>query len=295
MAGDAPYSHSRKLCFMIEIGQTSKLTVVEMSQFGAFLDGDNLGNILLPNRYVTEGLKPADEVEVFIYLDSEDRLVATTEQPFVKVNQFAFLKAVAETPVGAFLDWGLPKNLLVPFREQKMKMKEGQSYLVFVYLDDATKRIVASSKIEKFTGNVSPDYQPGDKVDLIIATKTDLGYKAIINHKHMGMLYSNEIFSPIQMGQQTPGYIKQVREDEKIDLSLQPPGYEAIDGVAHKILATIRLNNGFLPLTDSSSPQAISAALGISKKVFKKAVGALYRQRLITIEVDGLRETSMRG
>ncbi len=279
---------------MIEIGQTSKLTVVEMSQFGAFLDGDNLGNILLPNRYVTEGLKPGDEVEVFIYLDSEDRLVATTERPFAKVGQFAFLKAVAETPVGAFLDWGLPKNLLVPFREQKIKIKEGQSYLVYVYLDDATKRVVASSKIEKFTGNVSPDYQPGDEVELIIAAKTDLGYKAIINHRHMGMIYSNEIFSPIHMGQQTVGYIKQVREDEKIDLSLQPLGYEAIDSVAHKILETLRLSNGFLPLTDASSPQAIALTLGISKKVFKKAVGALYRQRLITIEADGLRETSMR-
>jgi predicted RNA-binding protein (virulence factor B family) len=280
---------------MIQIGQTCKLSVVELSQFGAFLDGDKLGNILLPNRYVPEGLKPGDQLEVFIYLDSEDRLVATTEKPLVKVGQFAFLKVVAETNVGAFLDWGLPKNLLVPFREQKMKMKEGESYLVFVYLDDATKRVVASSKIDRFTDNVSPAYEPGDKVDLIIGGRTDLGYKAIIDHKHMGMLYNNEIFRHIQIGQQTIGYVKQVRPDDKIDLSLQPLGYGAIDEMAQKILNNLNSNNGFLPLTDHSSPEEISAQLGISKKAFKKAIGALYRQRLITIEEDGLRLMPAKG
>jgi predicted RNA-binding protein (virulence factor B family) len=275
---------------MIQIGQNSQLPVVEISQFGAFLDGGNLGNILLPNRYVPEDAKPGDEINVFIYLDSEDRLVATTETPKAKVGEFAFLTVSDVTQVGAFLDWGLLKDLLVPFREQKQKMQEGQTHLVHVYLDDATKRIVSSAKIERFLDNVSPKYETGEKVDLIIIHQTDLGYKAIVNQTHTGLLYENEIHIPLKPGQQITGYIKQVREDEKIDLSLDPIGYDAITGISADLMALLEEGNGFVPLNDQSSPDEIRAAMGISKKAFKKATGALYKQGKIKFEANGIRK-----
>ncbi len=274
---------------MIQIGQITKLPVLELSQFGAFLDGNNLGSILLPNRYVTENLKPGDSVDVFIYLDSEDRLVATTETPKAKVGEFAFLEVTDVTGFGAFLNWGLSKDLLVPFREQKQKMQIGQSVLVYIYLDDETKRIVASAKIEKFLDNVSPQYKPGEKVNLMVIGSTDLGYKAIINQTHEGLLYYNEIHVPLEPGQQSVGYIKQIREDEKIDISLDPIGYDAISDISEQLLTKIEQNNNFLPLTDHSKPEDIRATLGISKKAFKKAIGALYKQGKIKFEEEGIR------
>ncbi|WP_291862654.1 S1-like domain-containing RNA-binding protein [Marinilabilia sp.] len=274
---------------MIQIGQYNKLQVAEMSQFGAFLDGGNLGNILLPNRYVTPELKPGQEIEVFIYLDSEDRLVAITDHPLVTVGQFAYLQVNDVTNVGAFLDWGLPKDLLVPFREQKLKMAEGNNYLVYVYLDDETNRIVASAKIEKFLDNVSPQYQPGEKVDLIIAGVTDLGYKAIINQTHSGLIYKNQTDQSPETGQQMPGYIIRIREDEKIDLSLTPVGTGAITDNVELLWKNMELSDGFLPLTDNSSPDEIKGLLQMSKKAFKKAVGSLYKQGKILIEQDGIR------
>lgn len=275
---------------MTEIGQNNQLKVVEASQFGAFLDGDNLGSILLPNRYVPENLKPGDTIDVFIYLDSEDRLVATTETPKARVGDFAFLNVSAVTNIGAFLDWGLQKDLLVPFREQKLKMEEGRSYLVYIYLDDNTKRIVASAKVEKFLDNVSPAYQPGEKVDLLIIGPTDLGFKAIVNLKHTGLIYKNEIYVDLTTGQQTVGYIKKIRSDDKIDLSLDPLGYEAIGDISDQILKKIEQNENFLPLTDHSSPDEIRSTLSISKKAFKKAIGALYKQGKIKIEEKGIRK-----
>lgn len=260
-----------------------------MSQFGAFLDGGNLGNILLPNRYVTPDLKPGQEIEVFIYLDSEDRLVAITDHPLVTVGQFAYLQVNDVTNVGAFLDWGLPKDLLVPFREQKLKMIEGNKYLVYVYLDDETKRIVASAKIEKFLDNVSPQYQPGEKVDLIIAGITELGYKAIINQTHSGLIYKNQTDKSPETGEQMPGYIIRIREDEKIDLSLTPVGTGAITDNVELLWEKLQHSNGFLSLTDSSSPDEIKRMLQMSKKAFKKAVGSLYKQGKIMIEQDGIR------
>jgi hypothetical protein len=274
---------------MVQIGQYNKLKVAEMSQFGAFLDGGNLGNILLPNRYVTSDLKPGQEIQVFIYLDSEDRLVASTEQPLITVGQFGYLKVNDVSNVGAFLDWGLPKDLLVPFREQKVRMVEGNSYLVFVYLDDETKRIVASAKIEKFLDNVSHNYQPGDKVDLIIAGATELGYKAIINQTHLGLIYKDQTHESPETGQKVPGYIVRIREDEKIDLSLSPIGTGGIDDNVEQLWEKLTQNNGFLPLTDSSSPDEIRLLLKMSKKAFKKAVGSLYKQKKIVLEKDGIR------
>lgn len=277
------------LLFMTQIGKINRLPVLEISQFGAFLDGENLGKILLPKRYVSGELKIGDEINVFIYLDSDDRLVATTERPKVMINQFAWLRVASVTNIGAFLDWGLPKDLLVPFREQKQKMQEGKSHLVYVYLDDATKRIVASAKIEKFLDNVSPNYKPGEKVELLIVGPTDLGYKSIINHAHTGLIYSNEIKSPLKAGQKTTGYIKRIREDEKIDISLDALGLNAIENNSQKLLTEMAQNNGFLPLTDKSAAEEIKLTLGMSKKAFKKAAGMLYKKRKIIMEEDGIR------
>lgn len=274
---------------MTQIGQINRLTVTEISPFGAFLDGGNLGKILLPKRYMHPGIKPGTEHKVFIYLDSDDRLVATTEIPFVTIGRFAFLKVVDVTSVGAFLDWGLSKDLLVPFREQKQKMEVGKKYLVYTYLDDATKRIVASAKIEKFLDNTSPAYLTGDKVELIIIGTTDLGIKAIINHSHTGLIYHNEISNPLKTGQTIRGYIKRVREDDKIDLSLHPLGLEAIEENANKIIHILEQSNGFIPLTDDSTPHEIKLILNMSKKAFKKAVGKLYKQNKINIEQEGIR------
>ncbi|MGM0375513.1 MAG: CvfB family protein [Bacteroidota bacterium] len=273
---------------MPQIGQVNTLTIKDSSPHGFYLDGEALGNILLPNRYTPEAKKTGDQIKVFIYLDSEDRLVATTETPLAKVGEFAFLRASAINKVGAFLDWGLPKDLFVPFREQKQKMKEGNRYLVYVYLDDATKRIVASAKIEKFLDNVSPAFKPGEKVDLVIIEATDIGYKAIINNTHTGLIYKTQASRPFEPGEHTAGYIIRIRSDEKIDLSPEPVGYQAIDGISGQLLEKIKANRGFLPLTDQSSPKEVQLMLGISKKTFKKAIGALYKQGKIRLENDGI-------
>ena len=273
---------------MPQIGQINTLTIVDSSPHGFYLDGGTLGNILLPARYTPESKKTGDQIKVFIYLDSEDRLVATTETPFAKVGDFAFLRASAITQIGAFLDWGLSKDLFVPFREQKQKMKEGYRYLVYVYLDDATKRIAASAKIEKFLDNVSPRFNPGEKVDLTIIEATDIGYKAIINNTHTGLIYKNQTKRTYEPGELTSGYIIRIREDEKIDLSTEPIGYQAIDGITGQIVEHLKTNRGFLPLTDQSSPEEIQLILGVSKKAFKKAIGALYKQAIIRLEDDGI-------
>jgi uncharacterized protein len=274
---------------MAQIGRTNRLPVLRKVSIGVFLDGDTLGDLLVPNRYVPANTAEGDVLDVFIYLDSEDRLIATTEVPFAQVGDFAFLKALAATKVGAFLDWGLSKDLLVPFSEQQQKMEVGRHYLVHVYLDDNTKRIVASSKIEKFLDNLPPEYKPGEEVELMIASKTELGYKAIINSLHTGVLYGNQVFKPLSIGQKMKGYIQKVREDEKIDLLLEKPGYEKIDDISASILEVLTRSNGFLPITDKSEPEEISRIFGMSKKNFKKAVGALYKKRLIDLGPDGLR------
>ncbi|MFW5753208.1 MAG: S1 RNA-binding domain-containing protein [Marinilabiliaceae bacterium] len=273
---------------MPQIGQINTLTIKDSSPHGFYLDGGTLGNILLPARYTPESKKTGDQIKVFIYLDSEDRLVATTETPFAKVGEFALLRASAITQIGAFLDWGLSKDLFVPFREQKQKMKEGQRYLVYVYLDDATKRIAASAKIEKFLDNVSPHFKPGEKVDLTFIEATDIGYKAIINNTHTGLIYKNQASRIYEPGEHASGYIIRIRDDEKIDLSPEPVGYQAIDGISAQLLEKLNTNRGFLPLTDQSSPEEIQLMLGISKKAFKKAIGALYKQGKIRLENDGI-------
>ncbi len=274
---------------MAAIGQWNELRVIKELDFGVYLDADELGEVLLPRRYVPENCQPEDTVRVFIYLDSEDRYIATTETPYATVGDFALLKVVAVNNFGAFLDWGLLKDLLVPFREQKQKMEVGRSYLVYLYIDEDSQRIAASNKLNKFLDKTPHDFEEGQEVQLIIAKKTDLGYKTIVDGTHWGILYENEIFQTLHIGQSIKGYVKKIREDQKIDLSLQPAGYEKIPDLAEIILQELKKNKGLLPINDKSSAEVIYARFGVSKKSFKKAVGNLYKKRLITIEKSGLR------
>ncbi len=274
---------------MVKIGKHNKLAIVREVDFGIYFHDEKLGDILMPKRYLPETWAIGDELEVFIYLDSEDRLIATTEKPFAEVDEFVTLEVIATTAFGAFLNWGLVKDLLVPFREQKKRMNVGEKHLVFIYLDPETNRIVASSKIDKFVDNLPVDYEPKEEVDLIIAEKTDMGYKAIIDNSHFGMLYKNEVFQTLTIGQRMKGFIEKVREDEKIDLVLQKPGYEKVEGLSLEILEKLKVNNGFLPVGDKSSPEVIYDQFKISKKNFKKAIGTLYKNRLIAIEDEGIR------
>ena len=273
---------------MIRIGQTYPLEVIKITGVGAFLDAGGLGEVLLPQRHFPEDLQVGDSVFVFLYLDSEDRPIATTQTPKAKVGQFAYLKATDTNSVGAFLDWGLEKEVLVPFAEQHRPMEVGRSYLVYIYLDKVHGRITASSKIDKFLDKSKPNFKPRQCVDLIIANSTDLGYKAIINHSHWGVLYKNEVFQRLSFGQSVTGYIKQVRGDQKIDLTLQG-GQEVRDQYAERILRYLKQNEGFAGLNDKSSPELISQLLGMSKKSFKKAIGGLFKQRVISIDDDGIR------
>lgn len=274
---------------MLEIGKTNTMRVVKEVEFGLYLDGGDFGEILLPKRYVHEGTEVDHFIDVFIYVDSEDRLIATTETPLAQVGEFVNLKVVQTTEIGAFLDWGLMKDLLVPFSEQRAEMVEGVAYFVHVYLDDETERIVASARVSDFLDNVPPEYEEGQEVDLIIGTKSDLGMNVVINGIHSGLLYQNEIFEVIKPGQHMKGFIKKVREDDKIDVALQKEGYERVTGIAGEILAKLQSNGGYMEANDKSSPESIKHMFGISKKVFKKAIGALYRDRLIQIESEGIR------
>ena len=274
---------------MAEIGQYNTLRVLKEADSRFFLDGEELGEILIPPRYVPDGLEVDDEIDVFIYFDSEDRIVATTEKPYAMVDDFALLKVVSVTRIGAFLDWGLPKDLLVPFGEQSKEMEEGKSYVVKIFYDEKSHRIAASSKLDQFLDFLPPDFKEGEEVDLFICNKTDIGYKAIVNGTHWGMLYENEVFQPIKRGQQLKGYIKKIREDEKIDLCIQKSGFEKVDDLTDRLLQKLKDQNGFLDVTDKSPADVIAKRFGVSKKTFKKAVGALYKKRLIVLEKDGIR------
>lgn len=278
---------------MVEIGKYNTLRVVKELDFGLYLDGDKLGEILLPRRYVPMNVQIDDELEVFIYLDSEDRIIATTEMSYAQVGDFAFLRCTSTNRIGAFLDWGLAKDLLVPFREQKVKMSEERSYIVYVYLDMESQRIVATAKINKYLDNTIPEYELNQEVQLLVSQRGDLGFSVIINNEHSGLLYFNEIFQEVNVGDQMTGYIKNVREDDKIDVSLQPVGYvKLIDPLSQHILSILEQNEGFIPLSDKSSSLAIEDTFSCSKKSFKKAIGLLYKQRLILISEAGISKVS---
>lgn len=270
-------------------GKYNTLSIVKIVDFGVYLDGDDLGEILLPMKWVPEGCKPDDEIEVFLYFDSEDRLIATTMKPFAVVGEFAMLTAKAVNEIGAFLDWGLEKDLLVPYREQNAKMVVGRSYLVYIYSDPQGGRIAASARLERFINLEPADYKPLEEVDLLLWRTTDIGYMAIINNKHEGMLYASDVFEDLDRGQRLKGYVTKVREDGKIDLTLTKPGYEKIDEMAERILELLRDNKGYMDLNDKSPAEEIYLMCGMSKKNFKKSIGALYKQKLIDIEEGGIR------
>jgi len=274
---------------MAQIGRINKLKIKRMRDYGAHLDGGESGDILLPKTQVPKKCRPGDEVEVFVYMAGTGRLRATTQKPDATVGQFAKLRVKANTSSGAFLDWGLPKDLLVPKREQLAKMEEGRSYIVFVFLDEKSSRITASAKLDKFLSQQPPDYDEGDAVDLIIYDRTDLGYKALVNHAYGGMVYKNEVFQKLFIGQQLKGYIKKIRDDHKIDLSLQQSGYQRVDDISRTILNALKSHGGRIAVTDKSPPEDVYALFGVSKKTFKKAIGALYKKRRITIDANGIK------
>ncbi|VGO19173.1 CvfB family protein [Pontiella sulfatireligans] len=274
---------------MVEVGKVNTLEVSRNSDFGLLLDGGDLGEILMPKRYVSKEWKPGDKIVAFVYLDSEDRLTASTDRPKAMVGEFALLRAVDVNAVGAFLDWGMPKDLFVPFREQRVKMRQGESYIVHLYYDRASGRIAASSKLDKYLESSRKFYKSGEEVDLMIWQKSDLGYKAIINNERWGMVFFNEVFQTLRRGQRVKGFIKQVRPDGRIDLCLDKPGYEKVTLLTDKILNYIKEQGGFMPITDKNPPEEIYGVFGVSKKTYKKAIGALYKQRMITIEAAGTR------
>ena len=274
---------------MVEIGKYNTLKIVKDLDFGVYLDGGDDLEILLPARYVPRNVKPGDEVEVFIYHDNEGRIIATTAKPLAVVGEFQWMECKSVNDMGAFLEWGLMKDLLVPFREQKMPMREGKWYLVYVHLDHVTKRIIASARVDKFLDNIPPVYEFNQEVDLLVADETEIGYKVIINNLHWGLVYHNEIYRRLERGEHLKGYIKEVREDEKIDVSLTRLGYEKVEGIAGIILDALKVQNGFLPVHDKSPAEEIYSLFGCSKKSFKQAIGALYKKKLISIEPAGIR------
>ena len=275
---------------MIEVGKYNKLIVLRQRLVGFYLGDESGEEVLLPNKYCPENLKPEDTIDVFVYRDSEDRKVATTLTPKILLHEFAILQVSAVSAVGAFLDWGLEKDLMVPFREQRQKMEEGRWYIVYLDLDQKTDRLYASNRIEKTLQNEEMSLSESEEVTLLVLQKTDLGYSAIINNKHKGLIFENEIFSDINVGDKLTGYVKKIREDNKIDLSLQPIGYiSSNDANSELIFSKLEENNGFLPVNDKSSPEDIYSQLGISKKAFKKSIGSLYKQRKIEIQENGIR------
>jgi len=268
----------------MNIGKVNSLKVSRDTPHGLFLVDEEGEDVLLPGKYLRGDEKEGDYIDVFIYNDSEDRLVATTEVPKILLDQFAVLKVVDVNKFGVFLDWGLDKDLLVPFKEQNKKMALGQQYVVRMYLDDDTDRLVATAKIKKFLSNDQLKIEEKDKVNLTVFNKSELGFDVIINNEHLGLIYRNEVFTPIEIGDQLVGYVKHIREDGKIDVSLQPEILTHLDNSSEVILNALKANDGILHISDKSSPEAIYEAFHMSKKSFKKAVGILYKRRMVTLD-----------
>ena len=273
----------------VKLGKYNQLEVVKAVDFGVYLNGGDDGEILLPSRYVPEECKPGDVLNVFIYLDNEERLVATTLQPFVQVGEFACLEVAWVNEYGAFLDWGLMKDLFVPFREQKMKMQKGHRYVVHAHVDEDSYRIMASAKVERYLSKDFPGYQPGEEVEVMVWQKTDLGYKVIVDNKFGGLVYRKEVFKALEPGMRMQAFVRQVREDGKIDLTLQKDGAQKVGDFSAILLQHIKDNDGFTSLNDKSDAEEIYEAFGVSKKTFKKAVGDLYKKRLVVLVEGGIR------
>jgi len=274
---------------MTEIGKINILDVVRETENGLYLNGENLGEILMPQKFVTPEVRESQKAEVFVYTDSEDRLVATTETPLAMVGDFVFLKVIAVSRYGAFLDWGLPKDLLVPFSEQVHEMEEGKRYVVGIYLDEQSNRIAASARLDDFLYDESEgEFETGEAVEMFIANKTELGYKVIINNTHWGLLHYHEVVRPLKRGEKLAGFIKHIREDGKIDLALHLKGRDKTDEAVDIIMKVLRREGGFLAVTDKSPAARIDELFGLSKSMYKKAVGSLFKRKMITIADDGI-------
>ena len=278
---------------MIEIGKYNTLTILRDTKVGLFLgnpqeDPEGINDILLPNKYVPNKFEIGDELTVFVYLDHEERPVSSTLEPYILLNEFALLRVNYVNQIGAFMDWGMEKDILVPFKEQARPMEKGKRYLVYLYMDEKTNRLVASSKTNQFLNNENLTVAVGDEVDLIISHITEVGINVIINDIHKGLLYKDQVYDDIRTGDRMTGYIKAIRPDNKIDVSLQKLGYENIEPNAEKILDELRASRGFLRLNDNSHPEDIKTVLKMSKKTFKKAIGSLYKDKLIEIKDDGI-------
>ena len=274
---------------MAILGKRNILSVVRASGPGLYLDGGELGEILLPGRYIPADLKPKDKLNVFVYRDSEDRLVATTEVPRAEVGEFAYLKVKdVNQNIGAFLDWGLAKDLLLPFREQDIPVRAGQKVVVFVCLDVKTNRILATTRLNRHLNRDTPAYRTGQAVNLLITGRTPLGYNAIVENAHRGLLYHTNLATPLQIGQKLKGFVRTVRPGGKIDLSLDASGYRRVAALTDQIVAALEANGGKLNFDDDSSPEAIRQKFGVSKKAFKQALGKLYKARRISFRRPGI-------
>jgi predicted RNA-binding protein (virulence factor B family) len=275
---------------MLKVGQQNILKVLRGTSVGFFLGDDEGNDVLLPHKYIPEGLNVGDEIDVFLYRDSEDRVVATTLEPLVKLNQFACLQVSAATNIGAFLDWGLEKDLFVPFREQNQKLREGDYTVVYLYLDESTDRLVGSCRLNRHFEFENIELKEEEEVNLLILDKTDLGFNVAVNHKYRGLIYENEVFQRVAWGDTVKGYVKAVREDGKIDISLQKQGFEnSIEPNSQRILDVLTANEGQMPFNDKSDSVEIQAQFEMSKKAFKRAIGGLYKQKLIVIEEEGIK------
>ena len=268
---------------MVEIGNYNELEVAKFVDFGLYLDSED-GEILLPLKWIPEGVQLGDKLNVFIYRDSEDRMIATTLKPKATVGQFAALEVKEASQIGAFMDWGLEKDLFVPFHNQRYPMEVGQKYVVYIYLDDSSDRIAGSAKLNKYLKPADENISEGQKVNLLVANTSDLGYNVIIDHTYSGILYHNEVFKKLETGDEITGYIKKIREDGKIDVSLQQTGFAEVQDASQEVYQKLKASGGTLNLSDKSDPQEIYEALGMSKKTFKKAIGTLYKEGKINLE-----------
>ena len=275
---------------MIEIGKYNKLKILRRTPFGIYLGDESGEDVLLPNKYCPEKYKMDDELKVFVYLDHNEKKIATNITPKILLHEFALLQVKDVSVVGAFMDWGMEKDLFVPFKEQRQRMEEGRWYIVYLSIDQSTNRLFASNQIEKILQNEEITVTEGEKVDLVVLKETDLGFTVIVNHKHKGLIFENEIFKKLNIGDKLTGYIKKNRDDNKLDISLQAIGYENFNDVnAELIYQKLKENNGFLAITDKSAPNEIYATFEISKKAFKKSLGSLFKERKITIEPNGIK------
>ncbi len=273
---------------MIYLGKFNNLSILRETSVGLFLGDDDGTDILLPNKYKPDSYQIGDKLDVFCYLDHQERPVATTLKPYVQRDRFALLRVAEVNEIGAFMDWGLEKHLLVPFKEQRFKMVEGQSYVVYCYLDEVTFRLVASNKLDKFLSNNTLDLEVGEEVTVLLTRESDLGWDVIVNNTHKGLIYANEIFKKLAVGDKLRAYVKKIREDQKLDISLQPIGIAVIEPSSQKIIDFLKDNDGYMELNDKSSPEAIKDTFEMSKKTFKKALGSLYKDKVILLKDDGV-------